>query len=66
MPVTEPDPDFEVLLMYLKETRGLDFTGYKRPSLVRRVSRRMAQVGVDSFAGYQDYLQLRRHHPRRG
>jgi two-component system, chemotaxis family, CheB/CheR fusion protein len=26
--VSEPDPDFEALLVYLKEARGFDFTGY--------------------------------------
>ncbi|WP_448627198.1 CheR family methyltransferase [Geodermatophilus sp. URMC 64] len=52
------DPDFEYLLHYLREARGFDFTGYKRPSLVRRVRRRMSEVGVASFADYQDYLEV--------
>ena len=50
--------DFEALLEYLKRSRGFDFTGYKRPSLMRRVSKRMEAVAVDSFADYQDYLQV--------
>ena len=41
----EPVPAFEALLEYLKDNRGFDFTGYKRSSLMRRVERRMAQVG---------------------
>nr|WP_237774507.1 hypothetical protein [Actinosynnema sp. ALI-1.44] len=32
----------------MKETRGFDFTGYKRRSLARRVLRRMSQVGRTS------------------
>jgi two-component system CheB/CheR fusion protein len=52
------DPEFEALLLFLREQRGFDFTGYKRPSLVRRVRRRMADVGVDSWAQYQDHLQV--------
>jgi two-component system CheB/CheR fusion protein len=52
------DPQFEALLIYLKESRGFDFTGYKRSSLVRRVSRRMAQVGVRDHQDYLDYLQV--------
>ncbi len=56
--VTEPDPQFEALLLYLKETRGFDFTGYKRSSLMRRVNRRMAQAGVDDYAQYLDFLQV--------
>jgi two-component system CheB/CheR fusion protein len=54
----ELDDDFEALLRYLKESRGFDFTGYKRTSLGRRVRRRMNQVGVESFAEYVDQLQV--------
>ena len=35
------DAAFEALLEFLKRTRGLDFTGYKRTSLQRRFRRRM-------------------------
>jgi two-component system CheB/CheR fusion protein len=53
------DSHFEALLAYLKESRGFDFTGYKRSSLMRRVNRRMAQVGVrDAYLDYIDYLQV--------
>ena len=37
----ELTPDFEALLHYLKESRGFDFTGYKRVSLQRRIDKRM-------------------------
>lgn len=50
--------DFEALLDYLKRSRGSDFTGYKRQSLVRRVLRRMQVVGISGFAEYQDYLEV--------
>src|SRR3712207_8583522 len=53
-----PDPAFESLLVFLRERRGFDFTGYKRPSLTRRVRRRMADVGIGSFGEYQDYLEV--------
>ncbi|MGY1592221.1 CheR family methyltransferase [Geodermatophilus sp. SYSU D00708] len=56
--VAGPDPDFEALLVFLRERRGFDFTGYKRPSLMRRVRRRMAEVGVDSFGDYLDHLEV--------
>jgi two-component system CheB/CheR fusion protein len=53
------DPQFEALLAYLKESRGFDFTGYKRSSLIRRVNRRMDQIGIgDDFLEYADYLQV--------
>jgi len=52
------DPEFEALLIYLKESRGFDFTGYKRSSLMRRVDRRMAQIGVGGYPDYLDHLQV--------
>jgi two-component system CheB/CheR fusion protein len=56
--VTEPDPQFEALLRYLKESRGFDFTGYKRTSLMRRTDRRMLAVDIDSYEAYQDFLEV--------
>jgi two-component system CheB/CheR fusion protein len=52
------DRDFEELLLMMKESRGFDFTGYKRSTLERRVNRRVAVVGLSSFAEYRDYLEL--------
>jgi two-component system CheB/CheR fusion protein len=52
------DPQFEALLLYLKDARGFDFTGYKRSSLIRRVDRRMAQAGVGTYPEYLDHLQV--------
>ncbi len=53
----QEDPNFEALLQYLKRTRGIDFTGYKRPSLMRLTTKRMQGVGVESFSQYLDYLE---------
>ena len=52
------DPQFEALLIYLKESRGFDFTGYKRASLMRRVSRRMGLLEITDYQDYLDYLQV--------
>jgi two-component system, chemotaxis family, CheB/CheR fusion protein len=52
------DEKFEALLEYLQRTRGSDFTGYKRPSLMRRVSKRMQIVGHQDFGDYLDYLEV--------
>jgi two-component system CheB/CheR fusion protein len=52
------DRDFDELLLMLKESRGFDFTGYKRSTLERRVNRRMTVVGLSTFAEYHDYLEL--------
>ena len=54
----EADPDFEALLAYLKQSRGFDFTAYKRASLMRRVLVRMQNAGIATFPQYLDYLQV--------
>jgi two-component system CheB/CheR fusion protein len=57
-PVPRTEEDLELLLDYLKRTRGFDFTGYKRASLERRIIKRMDSVGVDGFDAYVDYLEV--------
>ncbi|GLZ41123.1 CheR family methyltransferase [Actinokineospora sp. NBRC 105648] len=54
----DSDDRFEAVLAYLKESRGFDFTGYKRTSLARRVRRRMSQVGIADYDAYIDLLQV--------
>jgi two-component system CheB/CheR fusion protein len=49
---------FEALLNYLHSTRGFDFTGYKRSTLIRRVSNRLHALQVGDFGEYLDYLQV--------
>jgi two-component system, chemotaxis family, CheB/CheR fusion protein len=61
--ITLPDDptsiaEFEALLAYLKQSRGFDFTAYKRSSLMRRVLVRMQTMGVKGFGTYLDYLQV--------
>jgi len=52
-----PDAQFETLLHHIQEGRGLDFRGYKRSSLKRRITLRMEAVGVESFEAYQSHLE---------
>jgi two-component system, chemotaxis family, CheB/CheR fusion protein len=49
---------FEALLQYVKHARGFDFTGYKRSSLYRRITKRMQTVGIADFEDYVDYLEV--------
>src|SRR5262249_44987486 len=49
---------FDALLEYLKRTRGFDFTAYKRPSLMRRVMKRMQTIEIDEFGDYVDFLEV--------
>ncbi|MBW4491448.1 MAG: PAS domain-containing protein [Trichocoleus desertorum ATA4-8-CV12] len=52
------NPEFEALLNYIKRSRGFDFTGYKRSSLIRRVNKRMQVVGIEGYSTYLDYLEV--------
>jgi two-component system CheB/CheR fusion protein len=56
--MAEDSSAFDLLLEHLKNTRGFDFTGYKRPTLERRVAKRMEAVGVEGHAEYLDYLEV--------
>jgi two-component system, chemotaxis family, CheB/CheR fusion protein len=55
---------FDQILEHLQQTRGFDFTAYKRSSLMRRVMKRMQSVNVANFEQYLDYLQV--HHEEFG
>jgi two-component system, chemotaxis family, CheB/CheR fusion protein len=48
---------FEALLRNMRDSRGFDFTGYNRTSLMRRVRHRMDSAGYDTFEEYLDVLQ---------
>jgi len=51
-------PALRALLEHIREARGFDFTGYKLPSLQRRLAKRLEAVGVDSYDDYRDFLEL--------
>jgi two-component system CheB/CheR fusion protein len=52
------DSALDSLLEFVKESRGFDFTGYKRSSIQRRIAKRMAAVGIEHYEDYVDYLEL--------
>src|SRR5713101_4861526 len=56
--VSQNQKGFDELLDYLRHTRGFDFTAYKRPSLIRRVQKRMDTVAISDFNEYIDYLEV--------
>ena len=58
VPTEDVDPSFEGLLEYVRDNRGFDFTGYKRASLMRRVQKRMHEVGISSYDEYHDFLEV--------
>jgi len=56
-----PNAEFEALLDYVKRSRGFDFTGYKRSSLMRRVNKRMQAINIEGYSNYLDYLEVHPH-----
>ncbi len=57
-PALTPTSPLDLLLDYVKRVRGFDFTGYRRSSLERRISKRMAEIGVEDYAAYRDHLEV--------
>ena len=55
--MSEPDAGFERLLEYVRDARGFDYTGYRRPTLTRRFQKRMQAVGADDWDAYRRYLE---------
>ncbi|HEY1574152.1 MAG TPA: CheR family methyltransferase [Pseudonocardiaceae bacterium] len=51
------DPGLEELLQFIRDSRGFDFTGYKRTSISRRIRKRMQDVGIADFVDYRDLLE---------
>jgi two-component system CheB/CheR fusion protein len=58
MTTPSPELEFDALLEYLGQTRGFDFSAYKRPSLMRRVQKRMQHLTLARFGDYTDYLEV--------
>jgi len=56
--VSDDPAALEQLLEHLKSTRGFDFTGYKRPSLERRLAKRMGELGIEDYTTYLDHLEV--------
>ncbi len=54
----EKNLDFENLLMYIRQSRGFDFTSYKSSTLMRCIYKRMQSVNLERFTDYIDYLQV--------
>ncbi|MFC4118707.1 CheR family methyltransferase [Nonomuraea zeae] len=55
---TAEEREFDDLLLLLKETRGFDFTGYKRNTLIRRIARRLEALKLHDYGEYRDLLEL--------
>jgi two-component system, chemotaxis family, CheB/CheR fusion protein len=56
-PPEEADSTLEDLLIFIRDARGFDFTGYKRSSLARRIRKRMHEAGSSDYVEYRDQLE---------
>jgi two-component system CheB/CheR fusion protein len=56
-PTEEIDSTLEDLLIFIRDSRGFDFTGYKRSSLARRIRKRMHEAGSSDYVEYRDQLE---------
>jgi two-component system, chemotaxis family, CheB/CheR fusion protein len=54
---TADNQDLEALLEYLRDSRGFDFSGYKRATLERRIRKRMGEVEVETYNDYIGFLE---------
>src|SRR3954465_12188666 len=57
MTTEERDPELEELLTFIRDERGFDFTGYKRASLGRRITKRMQETKAASYTEYRPLLE---------
>jgi len=57
-PAPAPTTEFTRLIDYLKQSRGFDFSAYKISTLMRRIQKRMRDVGVQTYPDYIDYLEV--------
>ncbi len=53
----DTDRGLEDLLVFIRDARGFDFTGYKRSSLARRIRKRMHEAGSADYVDYRDRLE---------
>ena len=51
------EQEFGELLEFIRDHRGFDFGGYKRPSLRRRIEKRMQSAKVGTFVEYRARLE---------
>ncbi|MDX5347865.1 MAG: chemotaxis protein CheR, partial [Hymenobacteraceae bacterium] len=55
---SETEYSFHQILAIINDRTGIDFTNYKQPTIIRRISRRMAITNIVGLIDYLDYLNL--------
>src|SRR5918994_1115916 len=57
VPASSKDGDLRAFLDRVRERTGLDFSAYKRATIVRRLQRRMAASGAATLPDYRRYME---------
>src|SRR5688500_2782380 len=57
IPNASDDEDLHAFLERVRSRTGLDFTAYKRATIVRRLQRRMAAAGAATLPDYRRYME---------
>jgi two-component system, chemotaxis family, CheB/CheR fusion protein len=57
IPASSDDGDLRAFLDRVRERTGLDFSAYKRATIVRRLQRRMAAAGASTLPDYRRYME---------
>jgi two-component system, chemotaxis family, CheB/CheR fusion protein len=57
VPASSDDEDLHAFLDRVRERTGLDFSSYKRATIVRRLQRRMAAAGAATLPDYRRYME---------
>src|SRR5215213_3489617 len=57
IPAASEDGDLRAFLDRVRERTGLDFSAYKRATIVRRLQRRMAAAGAGTLPDYRRYME---------
>jgi two-component system, chemotaxis family, CheB/CheR fusion protein len=55
---SDNESSFFLILDMIRDRMGIDFSNYKRPTIIRRISRRMAICNINSLVDYIDYLNM--------
>jgi two-component system CheB/CheR fusion protein len=50
------EKNLHAIIDLLKEVTKLDFSNYKRPTLYRRLAKRMSEIGINDLNAYRSYL----------
>lgn len=54
----ENESTFFLIMDMIHDRTGIDFSNYKRPTIIRRISRRMAVCDISKLTDYLDHLNL--------